>query len=38
MNKPNIEWEHFIFERKNAKIEIIREIVTNNYDIEDLAY
>ena len=45
MNKPNIEWERFVFELKNAKVEIIREKVINDYEkdfdfynYEDISY
>ncbi len=38
-SKPNIEWERFVFELKNAEVEIIREKVINNSgDYEDFAF
>jgi len=38
-NKPNVEWQRFVFELKNAEVEIIREIVTNPEGYhEDMAF
>ncbi len=38
--KPNLEWERFVFELKDAEVEIIREKVVNNEGEvdEDIAY